>query len=187
MRPREAPDVQRVDDVADVEMAGRCRRKPRDQRVRYALKAHTWSGRRRRCARSRMSLIVSRRNVVRILLQDHEVRELPGRDRSLDRSSCDACAPLIVPMRIASSTRDLLVRAPRAALVVRARDHALNRHERLERPGHVVRRTSDRDPGIEERAVREHPLHLLVAVLATTSRRGSRRTSRTASESSLSP
>ena len=59
---------------------------------------------------------------------------------------------------------DLLVRTPLTSLVVAPRHHALDRHQRLERPRLIVGGAGRLDAVVEERSVREHPAQLVVAV-----------------------
>jgi hypothetical protein len=79
-------------------------------------------------------------------------------------SSFEAYAPLIVFTRIASSTRDALIRAPGLAVPSRARDHALDAHQRRERARAEVRAGRGANAGVEQRPERHAALHQLLAV-----------------------
>ena len=135
-----------------------------------------------------MGIRDERRRVLaeRVAAQHDQVRELAGLERPLE----GLLERGVSAVERADADRffdaDALASAPDGPVHVRAGDFGLQRHHRLEGARRVVGSLRRAHAGVDEAAQREHALEPRGAVLAASSRRGSRRRWRTASGSAPS-
>ncbi len=110
-------------------------------------------------------LDLQRIDLVRVLGQDDEVGEFSFRDRALDLLFKRGVGAVDGADAQRLIDRDLLILTPDPAPVVLARGHALDGHERLVRPRHVIGSAGHADAVIEKRPMREHGARALLPIL----------------------